>query len=166
MSENYIYRKGNISDLEQIKNITWMAYSQFKNILSEENFEGWNTMLNNDETYIKLFDSAICFVCENENKIIGSAFLVPHGNPFKWFEAEWSYIRLVAVHTEYEGNGIGKKLTQMCIDFAKQSGEKYISLHTSEFQNAARHIYENFGFEKQNEIELYGKKYWIYLMNL
>ncbi|MBK9727035.1 MAG: GNAT family N-acetyltransferase [Saprospiraceae bacterium] len=166
MNTKYTFRKGNIADLEQIKSITWMAYSQFKNIFSEENFQGWNEILNKDETYLNLFETAVCFVCEKENKIIGSAFLVPHGNPFKWFEADWSYIRLVAVHTEYEGNGIGKKLTQMCIDKAKEMDEKIIALHTSEFQNAARHIYESMGFEKQKEFELYEKKYWIYLLNL
>ena len=57
-------------------------------------------------------------------------------------------------------------LTQRCIEKAKALEEKTIALHTSEFQNAARHIYESEGFKKIKEFELYGKKYWIYLLEL
>ena len=151
---NLKFRVGNTTDLEQVKNLTWLAYSQFKNILSEENILAWKNNMTDENTYEKLFETAVCFVSEHENKIIGSAFLIPHGNPFKWFDAECSYIRLVAVHPDFEGNGIGKKLTEMCINRAKETGEIIIALHTSEFQNAARHIYESMGFEKIKDLEV------------
>jgi GNAT superfamily N-acetyltransferase len=164
--EEFIYRHGNTTDLEQIKDLTWHAYSQFRNILSEENILVWKINMTDEKTYENLFETAASFVCEYESKIIGSAFLIPHGNPFKWFDANCCYIRLVAVHPDFGGKGIGKKLTLMCIDKAKELNEKVIALHTSEFQNAARHIYESLGFEKQKEFTLYGKKYWIYLLGL
>ena len=115
---------------------------------------------------LNLLKIAKCFVCEKEDKLIGMAFLIPHGNPYLFFEADWSYIRLVAVDPAYEGKGLGKMLTQHCIDFAKESGEKIIALHTSEFQHAARHIYEGLGFKRQKEFELYAKRYWIYKLEL
>ena len=161
------FRVGNATDLEQIKNLTWLAYSQFKNILSEENFLAWKNSLSDEKTYLDLFKTATCFVCEHETKIIGSAFLIPHGNPFKWFDAECCYIRLVAVHPDFEGNGIGKRLTEMCLNYAQETGEKIIALHTSEFQNAARHIYESIGFVKLKKLDLiYGKQYYLYTLQL
>ncbi|MDX2173612.1 MAG: hypothetical protein SFY56_10845 [Bacteroidota bacterium] len=36
----------------------------------------------------------------------------------------------------------------MCIAHAKQNNEKTIALHTSEFMDAARHIYEGLGFNR------------------
>lgn len=40
-------------------------------------------------------------------------------------------------------------------------------LHTSEMMGAARHIYESLGFKKLREIEpRYGKKYWLYKLEL
>jgi hypothetical protein len=40
-------------------------------------------------------------------------------------------------------------------------------LHTSEFQNAARHIYESMGFIKLMDLELmFGKQYYLYILRL
>jgi GNAT superfamily N-acetyltransferase len=113
------------------------------------------------------FSKTIFAVCENANELVGMAFLIPNGNPTTIFEKEWCYIRLVGVHPKFEGKGIGRKLTQMCIDKAKETGEKTIALHTSEFQNAARHIYESLGFVKQKDLDLiYGKQYYLYTLKL
>jgi ribosomal protein S18 acetylase RimI-like enzyme len=55
----------------------------------------------------------------------------------------------------------------MCIDKAKQTKEKTIALHTSEFMDAARHIYESLGFKVLHEIApRLGKKYWLYTLDL
>jgi GNAT superfamily N-acetyltransferase len=164
MNTRYAFRIGNSGDLNQIKELNLQVYMQFRNIISKENAEAWEENLGNETTYTELFKMAFCFVCEFENRIIGSAFLIPHGNPYKWFESGWAYIRLVAVHPDFAGNGIGKKLVQMCIEKANALGEKTIALHTSEFQDAARHIYESIGFLKKKEFELYGKRYWIYTL--
>lgn len=63
---------------------------------------------------------------------------MPSDNPTEIFDADWSYIRMVGVLPDYQGKGIAKQLTQFCIEYAKQSKEKVIALHTSEFMNAAR----------------------------
>jgi GNAT superfamily N-acetyltransferase len=166
MNSKLSYRVGNVSDLKQIKDLTLLAYMQFRNVISKENAEAWEATLGDENIYKELFKTAECFICELDGKIAGSAFLIPHGNPYKWFEPEWAYIRLVAVHPENEGRGIGKKLTQLCVESAKSCGESIIALHTSEFQHAARHIYESIGFKKQKDFVLYNKKYWIYTLQL
>jgi ribosomal protein S18 acetylase RimI-like enzyme len=98
---------------------------------------------------------------------VGVAFFVPHGNPAGFFSAEWCYIRRVGVRPEYQGKGIAQQLTQLCIEHARNTGEKTIALHTSEFMDAARHIYERTGFRRQEEVKtLFGKKYWVYLLEL
>jgi len=162
----FTYRTGHLEDIHQIKALTLKAYGQFKNLISQENFKAWEENMGMDETYIQLFRTGTCFVATSDEKIIGTAFVIPNGNSYKWFDAEWSYIRLVGVLPEFEGKGIGKKLTSMCIDHAKKTGEKIIALHTSEFQNAARHIYESLGFKKYQEFDLFGKIYWVFLLQL
>jgi len=160
------YRRGSIADLNEIKSVTLKAYGQYGNIISAENAKAWEENFENDKTYTDLFKIATCFVAICEEKIVGTAFLIPHGNPYKWFPAEWSYIRLVGVLPEYGGKGIGGKLTGMCVELAKISGEKIVALHTSEFQNAARHIYESMGFTRQLQFELFDKKYWLFTLHL
>ncbi len=161
------FRYGTSGDIEQIMKVTLNAYMQFRNVISDENARVWEESLGNEMTYKELFHIATCFVCEYKGKIVGSAFLIPHGNPDKWFQSDWAYIRLVAVHPHCKGKGIGKQLTQLCIDAARSAGEKTIALHTSEFQNAARHIYESMGFTKLLDLELmYGKQYYLYTLRL
>lgn len=161
------FRYGTSDDIEQIMKVTLNAYMQFRNVISDENARVWEESLGNEITYKELFLIARCFVSEYKGKIVGSAFLIPHGNPYKWFQSDYTYIRLVAVHPDCEGKGIGKQLTQLCIDTARSAGEKTIALHTSEFQNAARHIYESMGFTKLMDLELmYGKQYYLYTLRL
>lgn len=95
------------------------------------------------------------------------AYLVSKGNPTDIFDKDWCYIRMVGVDPKYSGNGIGKKLTQMCIEYAKKNNEQIIALHTSEFMNKARHIYEKIGFKVIKELApRYGKKYWLYILDI
>ena len=170
MSENknnFIYRTASIKDKEQVKQLGLISYGQFANVLTPDNLEKLKSGIANDERWIELLSKAKSFVCEHENKIIGMAFILPHGNPWDIFKAEWCYIRMVGVDPKYGGKGIAKTLTNMCIDHAKQSGEKTIALHTSEFMDAARHIYESLGFKILQEIEpRFGKKYWLYTLEL
>lgn len=165
-SNNLSYRTAQISDLEKLKKLGLIAYGQFQNVLGDENWEIMKSN-HNDNTYLSLLKIAKCFVCEVNDSIIGMAFLIPKGNPTNVFQSDWAYIRLVGVHPEFGGKGIGKKLTQMCIDYAKETGEKTIALHTSEFMNAARHIYESLGFVKIKDIDLiFGKQYYLYILDL
>lgn len=161
------YRTATSSDLKQLQQLGLLAYGQYKSNITQENWEKWEAGFKSDENFLNLLNIATCFVCEYANEIVGMAFLIPSGNPFLYFPSEWSYIRYVGVNPAFEGYGIGKKLTQQCIDLAKNSGEKTIALHTSEFQNAARHIYESIGFIKQKELEpVFGKVFYIYTMEI
>ena len=55
----------------------------------------------------------------------------------------------------------------MCIDNARENGEKIIGLHTSEVMDTARHMYESLGFTVYKEIDrIFGVRYWLYNMNL
>ena len=80
-------------------------------------------------------------------------YLVPSGNNTELFQENWTYIRFLDVNTLFRGKGIGKKLTDICMEYAKETNEKYIALHTSEFMDSARTIYEKRGFTKTKEID-------------
>jgi len=161
------YREGNSDDVAGLQTLALISYGQFQNILAEENWNRLKAHITNENLFPDLLKASKGFVCEQENEIVGMAFLVPNGNPTEIFQADWSYIRMVGVHPDFGGKGIGKMLTQMCIDFAKSSDEKVIALHTSEYMNAARYIYESLGFKQIRELEpRYGKRYWIYKLDL
>jgi ribosomal protein S18 acetylase RimI-like enzyme len=161
------YRKGSLADLEQLMELAEYSYGQFAEVLTEDNWKKMNTFLHNKEAFIQLIEKSAVFVCMNDKNIIGMAYLMPSGNPTPIYQSDWCYIRLVGVNPKYRGLGIAKKLTQLCIEYARETHEKMIALHTSEFMDSARHIYESIGFLKTKELEpIYGKKYWLYMMPL
>lgn len=161
-------RNGNINDLTPVKQLGQNTWKQFKKDLTPENWDKLSGSLSNEDLYLDLLSNTTSFVCEHETgEIIGMSFLVASGNPTEIYTEEQCYIRLVTVSEKYKGLKLGQKLTEACIAFAKNSGEKTIALHTSEFMDKARHIYEKLGFRIIRELEpRYGKKYWLYEKNL
>ena len=164
----FTYRTGSIHDLESVKLLAIKSWSQFKPELSPENWQLLFNNLNHNKTYRELFSTSQCFVClAEDDKMIGMSFLVSSGHPTEIYDVSWSYIRFVTVDPDFAGMGIGKKLTQLCIEAAKKNKEKVIALHTSEMMNSARHIYEQAGFVRVKELEQrLGKKYWLYKLEL
>jgi ribosomal protein S18 acetylase RimI-like enzyme len=159
------YRKGNIHDLIELKNLAIKSWSQFEAELTVENWQKLQATLLDENTIIDLQEKSDCVVCVSDSdSIIGMSFLVPSGNPTDIYDKDWSYIRFVTVDPAFAGQGIVKTLTEKCIAFAKQNGEKIIALHTSEMMLKARHIYEKLGFEILKPLEpRLGKKYWLYI---
>lgn len=163
-----IIRKGNINDLASVKQLGQNTWKEFEKDLTTENWSKLSSLLSNDSLYKDLLQSTLSYVCENETgEVSGMSFLVASGNPTEIYNKAQCYIRFVTVSEKYRGLKLGQKLTEKCIEFAKNSGEKKIALHTSEFMGNARYIYEKLGFKIIKEIEpRYGKKYWLYEMSL
>ncbi|MBL7743024.1 MAG: GNAT family N-acetyltransferase [Chitinophagaceae bacterium] len=162
-----VYRRGSADEKDSLKQLGILAYSKFKNILSPEGWQMMHKFLHNDKMWTQLVNNSAIFVCADNNKLVGMAYLVPRGHPTHIYPADWSYIRMVGVHPEYRGKGIAKRLTQMCVDHARQTNEKIVGLHTSEKMDDARHIYEVIGFRKYKEIDpIYGMRYWLYRFDL
>ena len=155
------------TDEIQLRDLGLISYGQFKDVLSEENWVRLKTLLSREDLYSGILKMATGFVCELEEKIIGMAFLIPSGNPTEIFQSDWCYVRMVGVDPNFSGKGIGKRLTQMCIEHARRTNEKVVALHTSEFMDSARHIYEALGFKQIEELApRYGKRYWLYQLEL
>lgn len=163
-----IFRQGNISDINLLKTLAIKSWGQFESELTIDNWQRLKTGLSNDKIFLELLEHSYSLVCENDKKeIVGMSFLVPHGNPTEIYDEKWCYIRFVSVAPEYAGQGIGRQLTEKCIQFARDNKQQTIALHTSEMMNNARHIYEGLGFKILKELApRFGKKYWLYTLDI
>lgn len=64
-----------------------------------------------------------------------------------------SGLRLLAVNPEARGNGVGRALTQKCIELAREKQRTQVVLHTTQYMNSAWALYENMGFKRFEEID-------------
>jgi len=96
--------------------------------------------------FIKNYD-AECergWVAEKDGERVG-AVLVAKGSE------EIAKLRLLHVEREARGLGIGKRLVEECIRFARQTGYQKMTLWTQSILHAARGIYKSAGFQLVHE---------------
>lgn len=80
------------------------------------------------------------WIAEYEGNIVGFIALVK-------VNEETAQLRWFLLEKEMRGKGIGSKLMSTLLNFAREKNYKNIYLWTVDFLDAARHLYEKFGFE-------------------
>jgi GNAT superfamily N-acetyltransferase len=96
--------------------------------------------------FLKAHDPARehCWVAERDGAILGAVFLVRAGDRL-------AKLRMLYVEPAARGLGIGRRLVETCMDFARAAGYRRMTLWTNDCLAEARALYGSLGFELVSE---------------
>src|SRR5919202_4404005 len=130
--------------LQQSKEVKRLIFTVCDEIfqVSEETVRRYDTMSDIDEVRSHYFDNGGTFlVLVDEGRVVGSGAIRRLNNDICELKRMW-------LLKAYRGQGLGTKMAQMLLDFARKKGYKKVRLDTADEQKQAQAIqlYQRLGF--------------------
>src|SRR5687767_12170290 len=139
-------------EILEIEAVCVAAYAEYRSEVPLSIFEGYVDDLHRLSDH---WHEAEVLVAEVGGQIAGSVlFYADASTEGLGLPQGWCGFRKLAVHPRRRGRGLGRSLTQACIDSACRQHAATIGIHTASFMQAARRVYEQMGFRRCAEFDL------------
>jgi ribosomal protein S18 acetylase RimI-like enzyme len=144
-------REATAGELPEIEHLVQDAYQEFQSFMPEGIWERW--MRNVSEALRA--PGGMVLVAESAGRIAGAVTFFPDAG--QAHQGQWpqgaAAIRMLAVRPESRGRGYGARLTQACLERARELQINTVFLYTGTFMTAARQLYEKLGFVRAPEFD-------------
>jgi ribosomal protein S18 acetylase RimI-like enzyme len=147
-------RNARPGEMDNVSLLLKDAYAQYETFIPRE---AWKRYLEDIMDVRSRLGESDLIVAELNHRLVGCVTLYLDGSktfPEAWPEG-WAVVRLLAVHPDFHGQGIGHALMQECIRRCRQFNISAIGLHTTEVMDIARRMYERIGFERFPESDFH-----------
>ena len=134
------------------------VYSKLDDFPSQEEQPEYYEMLDGIGSFNEEKDTKVLVAISAERELVGG--IVYFGNMVSYgsggtatLEKNASGIRLLGVDPRSRGTGVGKALTNTCIQLARDRGHSQVILHTTQAMQAAWNLYQTLGFERSPDLD-------------
>ena len=153
MTKEISIRVADDSEIERARDILRAAYAQYESEIPPENWQLYSADILDLEARAAASE---LLVAELDGAIVSCVSYYPPGAevayPSQTFSetwpGDWAAFRLLAVDPSAQGKGVGRAVTEACIERARAAGAPALGLHTTEPMSVARAMYERMGFER------------------
>jgi ribosomal protein S18 acetylase RimI-like enzyme len=163
-SLSMLIRDFSASDADAVNAVALAAFAQYEGVYSD-----WHSLVRGVASTADLARHAEIIVAEDGGRLIGAVAYCPPGSEprAEFFEPDWPIIRMLVVAPDARGKGVGRRLTEACIERARRDGAQSISLHTSPAMAAALALYQRIGFRRVRALpDRFGVPYGLYRLDL
>ncbi len=145
-------RDAGVEDLDQVSLLIRDAYQEYQANFSPEVWERYSREIMDVRSRL---DTSELIVAENSGRLVGAVTFYPNTSPSDQggWPAGWTGIRLLAVHPDARGMGIGRALMDECLRRSRLLSATALGLHTTELMGIARGMYERMGFVRVPEYD-------------
>ncbi|HEX5948063.1 MAG TPA: GNAT family N-acetyltransferase [Actinomycetota bacterium] len=78
---------------------------------------------------------------------------IPGGHPRPPLDPDQAHVRMLGVHPDAQGRGIGRRLMESAAEEARRAGKRRITLETTETMRTAQQLYESMGYRRLDDLE-------------
>lgn len=153
-----VVREARPDEFDAVAEFLLAAYRQYSPPRDHPDIAAWDGYFADIANVQSRLVDSILLVLHEDGRLLGSVTYYPSGpvpdQPGATREGwppEWAAFRLLGVHPDARGRGYGRALTEDCLRRARAEGAKAMGLHTTEFMEVARAMYERMGFERVPE---------------
>ena len=147
-------RDARAEELDQVALLIRDAYQEYQASFPPGVWEGYARDIMDVRGRL---DKSVLIVAEQSGGLVGAVTFYPGASPpkQKGWPSGWTGIRLLAVHPDARGKGIGGALMEECLRRSRQMGARTLGLHTTEPMAVARGMYERMGFVRVPEFDFH-----------
>lgn len=145
-------RDATLEDLDDVALLIRDAYQEYQTNFPPEVWERYAMDIMDMRSRL---DTAELIVAENAGELAGAVTFYPNVSPSDQggCPSGWTGVRLLAVHPDARGTGVGRVLMDECLRRSSLKGAPALGLHTTELMAVARGMYERMGFVRVPEFD-------------
>ena len=158
MPQTYSIRQALPSEFEALGKLMILVYSQLEGFPKPGEQPAYYTMLSNIGEFSSKPQTELLVAVSEDNKLLGG---VVYFNDMQYYgsggiatkEQDAAGFRLLAVDPNTRGMGIGKLLTLVCINKAKERKLSQVIIHSTQAMQTAWKMYEGLGFKRSEDLD-------------